>query len=39
VLINALHKRQHALDPIELALAIRAAATALALLRPGGDGA
>jgi hypothetical protein len=38
LLINTLHQRQHALDPIELALAIRATATALALL-PGGDAA
>ncbi len=38
LLTDTLHKRQHALDPIELALAIRATAIALALLRPSGDG-
>jgi hypothetical protein len=37
LLADTLDQRQHALDPIELALAIRATATALALLRPGGD--
>ncbi len=39
LLTATLHQRRHALDPIELALAIRATATALALLRPGGDAA
>jgi len=39
LLTDTLHQRQHALDPIELALTIRATATALALLRPGGDAA
>ncbi len=39
LLTDTLHKRQHALDPIELALTIRATATALALLRSGGDAA
>jgi hypothetical protein len=39
LLTDTLHERQHALDPIELALTIRATATALALLRSGGDAA
>jgi len=39
LLTDTLHKRQHALDPIELALTIRTTATALALLRSGGDAA
>jgi hypothetical protein len=37
LLTDTLHARQHALDPIELALAIRATATALTQLRPGGE--
>ena len=39
LLTATLHQRRRELDPIELALAIRATATALALLRPGGDAA
>jgi hypothetical protein len=39
LLTDTLHERQHALDPIELALAIRATATAVGLLKPGGDAA
>ena len=39
LLTDTLHERQHALDPIQLAFAIRDIATALALLGQGGEAA
>lgn len=39
LLTATLHERQHALDPIQLAFAIRTIATALALVGQGGQAA